>query len=129
MTIEPNPETGISKLGQVARTVLDIAASEAWYREVLGLKHLFTFDKLAFFDCGGTRIMLSQNESLQPSESLLYFQVPDIDAGHRALMDKGVEFLQEPTMIHRHEDGTEEWMSFFKDLEERPLALMSTVRS
>jgi catechol 2,3-dioxygenase-like lactoylglutathione lyase family enzyme len=128
VTIEPNPEPAISKLGQVARTVRDIAESEAWYRDVLGLTHLFTVDRLAFFDCGGTRIMLSQNETLQPSESLLYFRVPDIDAAHRALVDKGVEFLQEPTMIHRHEDGTEEWMAFFKDPEARPLAVMSSVR-
>jgi len=28
-------------------------------------------------------------------------------------------------MIHRHEDGTEEWMAFFKDNEGRPLAIMS----
>ena len=32
-------------------------------------------------------------------------------------------------LIHRHEDGTEEWMAFFNDLEGRPLALMARVRS
>jgi hypothetical protein len=31
-------------------------------------------------------------------------------------------------MIHRHADGTEEWMAFFKDLEGRPLAIMSKVK-
>jgi hypothetical protein len=31
-------------------------------------------------------------------------------------------------MIHRHEDGTEEWMAFFKDNEDRPLALMSKAK-
>jgi methylmalonyl-CoA/ethylmalonyl-CoA epimerase len=126
MSIEPDVGPAIAGLGQLARTVRDIAESEAWYRDVLGLQHLFTFDKLAFFDCGGTRLMLSQNEELQPTESLVYFRVPDIKQAHRALAEKGVEFLQEPTMIHRHEDGTEEWMAFFKDPEERPLAVMSS---
>jgi methylmalonyl-CoA/ethylmalonyl-CoA epimerase len=30
-------------------------------------------------------------------------------------------------MIHRHADGTEEWMCFFEDPDGRPLALMSRV--
>ncbi len=28
-------------------------------------------------------------------------------------------------MIHRHADGTEEWMAFLKDNEGRPLGIMS----
>jgi methylmalonyl-CoA/ethylmalonyl-CoA epimerase len=28
-------------------------------------------------------------------------------------------------MIHRHDDGTEEWMAFFNDNEGRPLAIMA----
>ena len=31
-------------------------------------------------------------------------------------------------MIHRHADGTEEWMAFFSDPDGRPLALMSQVK-
>lgn len=125
MTIDPATDPGIAGLGQVARTVSDIAASVAFYRDALGLRHLFSFDRLAFFDCGGTRLMLSQNEELQPAESLLYFRVSDIEAAHRALTEQGVAFLQAPTMIHRHDDGSEEWMAFFRDPDERPLALMS----
>jgi DNA-binding CsgD family transcriptional regulator/catechol 2,3-dioxygenase-like lactoylglutathione lyase family enzyme len=113
-------------LGQVARTVSDIEQSTTWYRDVLGLKHLYTFDKLAFFDCGGTRLMLSQNEELQPAESILYLRVPDIEAAYSALEQSGVETISAPHMIHRHEDGTEEWMAFFKDPDDRPLAIMAT---
>jgi len=47
---------------------------------------------------------------------------------NRATAERGVECINVPHMIHRHEDGTEEWMAFFKDPEERPLALMSQVR-
>lgn len=113
-------------LGQVARSVRDIAASEAWYRDVLRLPHLYTFGTLAFFDMGGVRLMLSQKEELS-AESLLYLLTGDIEAEHAALVARGVEFLNAPHMIHRHADGTEEWMCFFNDLEGRPLGLMSKV--
>jgi catechol 2,3-dioxygenase-like lactoylglutathione lyase family enzyme len=117
----------ISSVGQISRTVSDVGQSVAWYRDVLGLEHLFTFDKLAFFQCGGTRLMLSQNEELQPAESLIYFRVSDVKAAHSALTGKGVEFLQGPELVHRHADGTEEWMAFFKDPEGRALAVMAQV--
>jgi DNA-binding CsgD family transcriptional regulator/catechol 2,3-dioxygenase-like lactoylglutathione lyase family enzyme len=116
---------GLAGLGQVARTVRDVTESERWYRDVLGLPHLYTFGSLAFFDMCGTRLMLSQAEAVASADSLLYFLVPDIEAAHRLLESRGVEFLNAPHMIHRHADGAEEWMCFFKDLEGRPLALMS----
>lgn len=119
-------ESNVIGLGQVSRSVSDIAQSEAWYRDALGLTHLYSFDKLAFFDCGGTRLMLSQGEALQPAESILYLRVDEIGSAHRALVDRGVEFLGAPHMIHRHDDGSEEWMAFFEDPDGRPLAIMAT---
>lgn len=116
----------LDAIGQIARSVRDIAASEAWYRDVLGFRHLYTFGSLSFFDCGGTRLFLSQNETVAP-ESVLYFRVADVHAAHAALNARGVEFIDAPHLIHRHADGSEEWMTFFKDLEGRPLALMSVV--
>lgn len=53
-TMTGNLELG--PLGQVSRSVRDIGESERWYRDALGLPHLYTFGKLAFFDCGGTRL-------------------------------------------------------------------------
>lgn len=114
-------------LGQLSRSVADIERAEAWYRDVLGLSHLYTFDKLAFFDCGGTRLMLSQGESLQLAESVIYFRVQDINAACDRLTRRGVEFINAPHMIHRHENGVEEWMAFLKDPEGRPLAIMASV--
>lgn len=113
-------------VGQVSRTVADVAAAECWYRDVLGLDHLFTFGELAFFDIGGTRLMLSQSAEEPGAESLVYLRVPDINAAHERLAANGVEFVNAPHMIHRHEDGTEEWMAFFKDPEGRPLAIMAS---
>lgn len=118
-------------VGQISRTVRDIQQSEAWYRDVLNLPHLYTFGSLAFFDCGGVRLFLSQAEpgiELKP-ESIIYFRVPDIYAAYKDFGSRGVLFANPPHMIHRHADGTEEWMAFFNDPEGRPLAIMSQVKS
>ncbi len=45
-------ETALGAIGQISRSVSDIEAASAFYRDVLGLPHLFTFGELAFFDCG-----------------------------------------------------------------------------
>jgi catechol 2,3-dioxygenase-like lactoylglutathione lyase family enzyme len=115
-------------IGQISRTVRDIDASRNWYELVLELPHLYTFGTLAFFACDGTRLMLTQAEKFNPDESILYFRVADIAATHAALLNKGVEFIAAPHRIHQHEDGTEEWMAFFKDPDDRPLALMTQIK-
>jgi DNA-binding CsgD family transcriptional regulator/catechol 2,3-dioxygenase-like lactoylglutathione lyase family enzyme len=126
MTTTTQGELG--PIGQISRTVRDIKEAEAWYGNVLGLRHLYTFGNLAFFDCGGTRLFLSAESEASAVESVLYFRVADIAAKHGELLSRGVEFKGAPHMIHRHADGTEEWMAFFSDLEGRPLALMSQVK-
>jgi DNA-binding CsgD family transcriptional regulator/catechol 2,3-dioxygenase-like lactoylglutathione lyase family enzyme len=122
---EMNDETGYMSVGQISRSVADVEAAERWYRDVIGLDHLYTFGDLAFFDCGGTRLMLSQAKNKPGDESVIYLRVPDIDSAHARLTAVGVEFVNAPHMIHKHDDGVEEWMAFFKDLEGRPLAIMS----
>jgi catechol-2,3-dioxygenase len=44
-------QSPLGPIGQLSRSVGDIAAAEAWWRDVLGLPHLYTFGNLAFFDC------------------------------------------------------------------------------
>lgn len=114
----------LGPIGQIARGVRDIAAARRWYGEVLGLQHLYSFGDLAFFDCSGVRLFLSQGEK-NLAESLLYFRVDDVHAVHDTLAARGVAFTHAPHMIHRHDDGTEEWMAFFEDNEGRPLAIMA----
>jgi predicted enzyme related to lactoylglutathione lyase len=63
------------------------------------------------------------------NDSILYFRVPDIQAAHDALRGRGAEFVGAPHMIHRHADGTEEWMAFLKDSEGGLLAIMSQVKA
>src|SRR3569832_1007531 len=118
----------LGPIGQIARVVYDISAARRLSGEVLGLSHLYSFGDLAFFDCGGVRLFLSQGAS-DTTQSILYFRVENVRVAHAALTARGVAFTNAPHMIHKHDDGTEEWMAFFEDNEGRPLAIMSQVRS
>ena len=115
-------------LGQVARTTKRFEESHAWYRDTLGLPELYSFGNLAFFDLGGVRLMLTEEDGDLVSESILYLRVPDIHASKAELEERGVKFINAPHLIHRHEDGTEEWMAAFEDNEGRTLQLMTQIR-
>jgi catechol 2,3-dioxygenase-like lactoylglutathione lyase family enzyme len=121
----------LGPLGQVSRHVADITQATGWYRDVLGLPHLYSFGDLAFFDCGGTRLFLSvPDDNTSPTTStILYFRVPDIHQAYRELQARGVEFEGAPHMIHRHDSGVEEWMAFFSDPDGQPLAIMTQTQS
>jgi catechol 2,3-dioxygenase-like lactoylglutathione lyase family enzyme len=120
----------LGPIGQIGRVVDDVARSAEWYGTVLGLPHLYTYGELAFFDCGGTRLMLTRPESGDTATgdpSVLYFRVDDIRAAHAELRSRGVEFVDEPHMIFRHPSGVEEWMAFFTDPDGHLLAIMAQV--
>ena len=115
-------------LGQVVLFVRDTARAKAFYGDVLGLPHLYTFGDLAFFDMGGVRLYLQAvAEDAWVAGSILYLEVRDIDASHAELVSLGVDFTAAPRRIHVHADGTEEWMTFFEDPDGNRLALMSRV--
>jgi DNA-binding CsgD family transcriptional regulator/catechol 2,3-dioxygenase-like lactoylglutathione lyase family enzyme len=119
--------TGLARLGQVSRRVSDIEKAVAWYRDVLGLPHLYTFGDLAFFDLAGTRLFLTAIDegAGETGESILYFAVDDIHEAHASLEGRGVVFTSAPHLIHRHDSGVEEWMAFFDDPDGRALGIMS----
>lgn len=120
---------GISRLGQVAVNVHDLERATAFYRDVLGFRLLFTTGGMAFFDCGGVRLMLTGPEKPEfdhPS-SVLYFTVPDIQGAYRAMQEHGAQFEGAPHLIARMADH-DLWMAFFRDSEQNLLALMSEVR-
>lgn len=131
--VNTGSELRLGAIGQVARTVKDFSRAEAWYRDVLGLPHLYTYGKLAFFDCGGVRLMIEDRSIGEVpnlhNDSVLYFRVADIQAAYDTLRARNVEFVGAPHMIARHPDGTEEWMAFFKDCDGGLLAIMSQVKS
>ncbi|HEX5465544.1 MAG TPA: VOC family protein [Candidatus Limnocylindrales bacterium] len=119
----------LGRLGQVSLFVRDTARAEAFYRDVLGLPHLYTFGDLAFFDLGGVRLYLDRkgDGEWRPG-SVLYFLVDDIQAATADLEVRGVHFSLGPERIHTHADtGIEQWMAFFDDSEGNMLALMSQV--
>jgi len=121
-------EIGISRLGQVAINVQNVERATAFYRDVLGLRFLFAAGQLAFFDCGGVRLMLDRPETPEfdhPS-SILYFSVPDIQAAHGKLVDSGAAIVEAPRIIAPMPDH-DLWMSFFRDTEGNVMALMSEV--
>ena len=122
--------TGISKIGQIAINAHDVERAVGFYQDAMGLTLLFKAGPgLAFFDCGGVRLMLTRPEKPEfdhPS-SILYFSVPDIRAAHAAMKDKGVKFEDEPHLIAKMPDH-ELWMTFFRDSEGNLLGLMSEVR-
>lgn len=123
-TMSEKPAMG--PLGQISRMVRDIEEAKDFYGNLLGLPHLYTFGDMAFFDLGGTRLYLHQKPEPGP-ESVLYFRVADIVGTHRDLLARGVAFTGAPHGVHRHADGTEEWLAFFTDPEGRPLALIAQV--
>jgi catechol 2,3-dioxygenase-like lactoylglutathione lyase family enzyme len=119
----------LGPLGQVSMLTRSGASAESWYRDTLGLAHIFTFGDLVFFDCGDTRLFLREvpDAEWRPS-SILYFLVPDIGVAHTELMARGVQFLGAPHMIFRDDaNGTEEWMAFFNDPDGNALAVMARV--
>jgi predicted enzyme related to lactoylglutathione lyase len=122
---------GISQIGQIFVTARDLERAVAFYRDTLGLRFLFKAPpKMAFFDCGGVRLMLGEPEEAEfdhPS-SILYFKVDDIHGAWAALRDGGAELVREPHLVARMPDH-ELWIAFFKDSEANTMALMSEVRS
>jgi DNA-binding CsgD family transcriptional regulator/catechol 2,3-dioxygenase-like lactoylglutathione lyase family enzyme len=128
------PELTLGPIGQIARTVKDLAEAERFYRDVLGLRHLFTSaGKLAFFDCGGVRLMVEDPSIVDVpdlhNDSVLYFRVPDIHAAQQELERRGVTFTGAPHMIYKHPDGLEEWLTFFHEPGGGMLSLISQVKS
>ena len=124
------PPFALGPIGQIAIRVADLPRAVAFYRDVLGLRHLFDAGpRLSFFDCGGVRLMLSPAEEpeFDHAASVLYYRVGDIEAAHQALLQRGVRFRDTPHLIARLPDH-ELWMAFLQDSEGNTLGLMSEVR-
>jgi predicted enzyme related to lactoylglutathione lyase len=121
---------GITRLGQIHIRVHDVDRAADFYEKTLGLKLLFKAPPgLAFFDCGGVRLMLNRADKpeFDHASSILYFTVPDITAAHSSMKEAGVRFDDEPHMVARMPDH-DLWMTFFRDSEDNLLALMSEVK-
>ena len=113
------------KIAQIAITVENLERAKGFYRDVLGLKHLFDAPPgLAFFQCGETRLMLSRPEGDSGGSSILYYGVEDVAAAHRALVEAGVAFEEEPRKIAEVEGRPIE-LAICRDSEGNLLGLIS----
>lgn len=118
--------TALARIGQIAVTVHDLERAVGFYRDTLGLRLLFEAGGMAFFDCGGVRLMLGQPEKPEHDHpaSVIYYQVADIRGAHARLAGRQVRFEGAPHLIARMPDH-DLWMAFFHDTEGNLAALMS----
>lgn len=124
--MQTRPFGGLTRIGQINIPVRDQARAVAFYRDVLGMPFLFEVPRLAFFDCGGIRLLLDVPEGEAPKHhgSILYFHVDDLGQATEALRERGVRITSEPHLIAPMPDH-DLWMSFFEDSEGNTMALMA----
>ena len=126
--MENTEKAALGQIGQIAITVKDLERATRFYRETLGMKLLFEFPGLAFFDAGGVRLMLSRAEDprFDHPGSILYYKVGDIGGTHRALEAAGVTVEEAPHLIAQMPDH-DLWIGSYQDSEGNTFALMSEV--
>jgi methylmalonyl-CoA/ethylmalonyl-CoA epimerase len=117
----------LSQIGQISVNVHDLDRAAAFYQEKLGITHLFNVPpKMAFFDCGGIRLMLAipERPDLDHPSSIVYFKVPDIEEAYDALVSRNVHFETKPMLVAPI-PAYDLSLAEFRDSENNVLALMS----
>jgi len=126
----PSIEPGITNVGQIAIAVSDIHQAMTFYRDGLGLTLLFEVPpSMAFFDCGGTRLMLTtlQGEAKDHRTSVIYYKVAELAKATEALKARGLKFEREPELAAKMEDH-ELWIGFLRDPDENLIGIMAEVK-
>ena len=115
----------LGTIAQLAMPVTNLERAIAFYRDQLGLNLLFQVPNLAFFDCGGVRLMLDASPaSAEHRGSIIYFKVPDANIAHDGLVAGGVTFEVAPHLVAKMPES-EIWMAFFRDPDRNLLAIMA----
>lgn len=113
----------LGQIGQIALPVADVDRAEAFYEWVIGLRKLFRFGDLTFFDCAGVRLLLEKaHGDVQPG-GCIYFRCADMALAVAELDKRGAVFTSKPHLIARMDDH-DLWMAFFNDPDGNMLALM-----
>src|SRR6478736_4859839 len=88
--------------------------SVGFYRDVLGLRHLFTVEgqPMAFFQAGSVRLYLGETPDERfHSRPVVYYAVDDLEAAYAEVTGRGAPSMARPHLVHQ--DGeTELWMAF-----------------
>jgi methylmalonyl-CoA/ethylmalonyl-CoA epimerase len=115
----------LNQIGQIARAVSDVDRAEKFYEETLGLRKLYRFGNLVFFDCAGVRLLLDRPEdgaAITP-QGAIYFRVPDISIAVANLKKRGAPFVDSPHLIAPMQDH-DLWMTFIRDPDGHLIGLM-----
>jgi len=125
------PAVRLSSIKQIAIPVTDVDSAKGFYRDVLGMTHLFDAPPaLSFFDCGGVRLMLSgpaaQGKDGDRQHAVLFYDVSDIKKSYAAIRAAGAPSLAEPHIIARM-NGREVWIAELGDGHGNAVSLISEV--
>ena len=115
----------LNHIGQIALPVIDVDRAESFYEHVIGLRKLYRFGDLSFFDCAGVRLLLDKAEdaaNFKP-QGCIYFRCADIALTVTTLEKRGVTFTHRPHRIAQMDDH-DLWMAFFHDPDGHTLAVM-----
>lgn len=119
----------LNQIGQIFVNVKDLDRAIDFYRDTLGMTFLFQAPpNMAFFDCGGIRIMLgiADRPDLDHPASIIYYKVDDIERVYETFKARGVEFIVKPHLVAPM-PIYDLWLADFKDSEGNFVALMSEV--
>ena len=119
---------GLDRIAQISINARDLDRAVAFYRDVLRMKFLFQVPGMAFFDCGGIRMMvaLPTSPELDHPGSIVYYKVDDIRAMFETLVARGVAFAAAPHVI-ANLGKVDLWLAEARDTEGNHFALMSEV--
>jgi predicted enzyme related to lactoylglutathione lyase len=120
-----------ARIRQIGVPVRDVKDAARFYRDTLGLTHLFDAPPaLSFFDCGGVRLMLcgpeAQGKEGDQQHPVLFYDVSDIKKTHARIRSSGAASIEEPHIIARM-NGREVWISSVSDGQGNVVSLMSEV--
>ena len=119
----------LSRIKQIALPVDSVEKAKTFYRDTLGMRHLFDAPPaLSFFDCGGIRLMLAgpdaQGKDGSTQHAVVFYDVSDIKTTHARIKASGAKSLEEPHIIARM-NGLEIWLASVEDGEGNVVSLMS----
>ena len=121
----------LSRIKQIPVPVDSVEKAKAFYRDTLGMRHLFDAPPaLSFFDCGGIRLMLAgpeaQGKDGDRQHAVLFYDVTDIKTTYARIKASGARSLAEPHIITRM-NGREVWIAELSDGQGNNVSLISEV--